>query len=186
MGLWEDFGRFLEQQLEEFLQAHPELELSLLSEEVRLQEVDAQQSLQELQRQQQQLETQILSTAQEIQKWHERASKAQTAGLKDLQHGAEERQATLLKQGNQLWQQRQTVENRIQQTQALLQQILVRRQELQQRIQQQTKASPSPNNAGYRTTTNYRTTTSGDPLEDKFRQWELEAELEALKRKMER
>jgi uncharacterized protein (TIGR04376 family) len=186
MGLWEDFGRFLEQQLDDFLRAHPELELSLLSEEVRLQEVDAQQSLQELQHHQQQLETQILSTAQEIQKWHERASKAKTAGREDLQRGAEERQASLLQQGNQLWQQRQTVEVRIQQTKTLLQQILVRRQELQQRIQQQTKAPPSPNNTGYRTTTGYRTATGGDPLEDKFRQWELEAELEALKRKMGR
>jgi uncharacterized protein (TIGR04376 family) len=191
MRLLAELSAFLEQRLDEFLKAHPEIELSLLDEELRQQEIQTRRSVTELQSQQQRLEAEILATAQEIKRWYERTGKAKAAGREDLAQGAQARQDTLLKQGNQQWEQRQIVRGRLQQTQTLLQQLLTRRQEVQQQLEQQraqqqrspnaARRAPTPNPSGTHTS---NATAQEDDLEAKFRRWELDAELEALKRSM--
>jgi hypothetical protein len=93
MGLLDDLTAFLEQRLEEFLRSHPELELQALDENLREQEADLRRSLVDLQAQQHQAEQDILTTAQEIQRWHERIQKAKTANRQDLVEAAQEREA---------------------------------------------------------------------------------------------
>jgi uncharacterized protein (TIGR04376 family) len=191
MRLLAELSAFLEQRLDEFLKAHPEIELSLLDEELRQQEIQTRRSVTELQSQQQRLEAEILATAQEIKRWYDRTSKAKAAGREDLVQGAQARQDALLKQGNQQWEQRQIVRERLQQTQTLLQQLLTRRQEVQQQLEQQraqqqrspnaARRAPTPNPSGTYTP---QATAQEDDLEAKFRRWELDAELEALKRSM--
>jgi len=91
MGLFEDLSRFLENRLDEFLKANPHLELMALEEQLRGQEEDSINLLGDLKRRQQQIEDSILSTAQEIQRWHERIQKAEAANRQDLVQPAKAR-----------------------------------------------------------------------------------------------
>lgn len=189
MGLFEDLSRFLETRLDEFLKANPHLELMGLEDQLRGQEQDAIALLGDLKRRQQQLEASILSTAQEIQKWHERLNKAQAANRPDLVKLAEEREAALLRQGNQHWGQMQSVKQQMEQTRVLQQQIHDRRRELKAKI-----AAMEAEQAAQRTSnwdTGWRTSpVTGfgqmplDPVEESFQRWEMEQELEELKRQM--
>jgi uncharacterized protein (TIGR04376 family) len=191
MKLLAELSAFLEQRLDEFLKAHPTLELSLLDEELRQEEANARRTLADLQSQQQRLEAEIMATAQEIKRWYERTGKAKAAGREDLAQGAQARQDTLLQQGNQQWDQRQIVRTQLQQAQTLLQQLLTRRQEVQQKLEQQ-RAQQQQSGQSYtqrpsQTATSPKATGSKPPeddLEAKFRRWELDAELEELKRSM--
>lgn len=192
MGLFEDLSRFLEMRLEEFLRDNPHLELQALEEKLRQQEEEAIRLVADLQRREKQLEDEILSTAQEIQRWHVRIEKAKSANRFDLVKPAEEREAALLSQGNQLWGQMEVLKDRIKQTVELHRQIQVRRQEVKakvaeaeavrasQRAEQQWQTSGW--NQGYR----FGSSNPADPLEATFRQWETEEELEELKRNMGR
>jgi uncharacterized protein (TIGR04376 family) len=192
MKLLAELSAFLEQRLDEFLKAHPTLELSLLDEELRQEEANARRTLADLQGQQQRLEAEIMATAQEIKRWYERTGKAKAAGRDDLAQGAQARQDTLLQQGNQQWEQRQLVRTQLQKTQTLLQQLLTRRQEVQQKVEQQRAQQQRQSGQSYtqrssQTATSPKATGSKpteDDLEAKFRRWELDAELEELKRSM--
>ncbi len=180
MGLFDDFSIFLEQRLDELLSNHPELQLQVLDDTLQTQAEDTQRLITELQAQQKHQEAEILSTAQEIQRWHGRTEKAEVAGRQDLAQAAREREAVLLCQGNQHWQEMQSLKERQKQAQDLLQKIQVRRQEVQAKLEQ-----PAPKAA----TSNPASNGSyGDPdlLEQRFRHWETELELEALKREMGR
>jgi uncharacterized protein (TIGR04376 family) len=191
MGLFEDFSRFLETRLDEFLKANPHLELMGLEDQLRGQEQDAIRLLGDLKRRQQQLETSILATAQDIQRWHSRIERAKAANRPDLAQAAEEREASLLRQGNQYWGQMQGVKQQIEQTRRLQQQIHDRRRELKAKI-----AQAEAERAAQRTTTTTWDTgwnkspfdmfndTPMDPLEESFQRWETEQELEDLKRQM--
>lgn len=186
MGLYEDFTTFLEQRLEEFLRTHPELELQVLDENLREQEEDTQRLMSQLQSEQKQMEADILSTAQEIQRWHSRIEKARSAGRVDLAEAAQQREAALLRQGNQRWGQMQVLRERIQQTQTLMDNIRTRRQEVQK---QRAQTQPTGNTSADRNPTGWYQTgfsSQTDPLEDQFRRWETDAELEELKRSMGR
>jgi uncharacterized protein (TIGR04376 family) len=193
MKLLTELAAFLEQRLEEFLKAHPDIELSLLEEELRQQEMETRRSIVDLQAQQQRLEAEILSTAQEIKLWYERTGKAKAAGREDLAQGAQARQDVLLQQGNQQWAERQLVRTRLQQAQTLLQQVLTRRHEVQQAQQAQKRAQSSSQSTQPQSPQSQQSQASGQPqshatseddLEAKFRRWELEDELETLKRSM--
>lgn len=193
MGLFEDLSRFLESRLDEFLKANPHLELMALEEQLRGQEEDTINLLGDLKRREKELENSILSTAQEIQKWHERVNKAKAANRLDLVQQAQEREAALLRQGNHLWGQMQGIKQRIEQTRQLQQQIHERRRELKVKI-----AAAEANRAAAKATASYEDRqTAGwqqnyyqelrspvDPLEETFQRWETEAELEELKRQM--
>ncbi|CDN15766.1 MAG: TIGR04376 family protein [Richelia sp.] len=192
MGLFDDLSRFLENRLEEFLRNNPHLELEALLEQLREQEEDTLKLIADLKVQEQRSQDDILSTAQEIQRWHIRVQKAKNAKRPDLAAAAQEREAALLRQGNVLWGQMQGLKERITQAQELLHKIQVRRQEVQAkateaqanraRAQAQTKTQQRIDTSGWSSASSYNR--SFDDLEEKFRRWETEAELEQMKRDM--
>lgn len=192
MGLFDDLSRFLEMRLEEFLKQHPQLELQALEEKLRDQEDETLRLMTNLRQQQQQQEADILETAQEIQRWHIRTEKAQAAGRQDLAQAAQEREAALLRQGNQRWGQMEMLKARLEQTETLLQKIQIRRQEVQAQAAQAqaegaTRAAQEPaptwDTKGW-----YQSgfAPEPDPLEEQFQQWEMDEELDQLKRNMGR
>src|SRR4028119_2236555 len=128
MGLFEDLNRFLESRLEEFLRNNPHLELQALEEQLQEQEEDTLRLIADIQRQQKALQDEILAIAQDIPRWPERISKAQPPGRQDLVQAAQEREAALLRQGNQRWGQMEGLKQRITKAQELQRQIQVRRQ----------------------------------------------------------
>ena len=187
MGLFDDLSQFLENRLEEFLRNNPHLELEALLEQLRKQEEDTLKLIADLQLQEKRSQDDILATAQEIQKWHTRIAKARAAGRFDLLGAAQEREAALLRQGNQLWGHMQGLKERITQAKELLRKIQQRRQEVQAKASE-AQAQRSANQAQQRfETTGWWNSSSSnfsgyDELEDKFRNWEIEDELERMKR----
>ncbi len=197
MGLIDDLNRFLESRLEEFLRNNPHLELQALEEQLQEQEEDTLRLIADIQRQQKALQDEILAIAQDIQRWHERISKAQSAGRQDLVQAAQEREAALLRQGNQRWGQMEGLKQRITKAQELQRQIQVRRQEVRAKAAQAQAAQAQAARASSQTQQRSETTgwnqsssrninSGADPLEEKFRRWEMDDELEQLKRNMGR
>ncbi|MBD2353039.1 TIGR04376 family protein [Tolypothrix sp. FACHB-123] len=189
MGLFDDLSRFLENRLEEFLRNNPHLELEALLEQLREQEEDTLKLVADLQLQEKRSQEDILSTAQEIQRWHIRVQKAKAAGRDDLALAAQEREAALLREGNQRWGHMQGLKERINQSQELLQKIQVRRQEVQakaaaaQQARVKAQAQQRLETDGWsNASSNY--SDSFDDLEEKFRRWETEDELEQMKRNL--
>ncbi|BAU06923.1 hypothetical protein FIS3754_28460 [Fischerella sp. NIES-3754] len=191
VGLFDDLSRFLENRLEEFLRSNPHLELEALLEQLREQEEDTLKLIADLQLQEKRSQEEILSTAQEIQRWHIRVQKAKNAGREDLAVKAQEREAALLRQGNQQWGQMQGLKERITQAQDLLKKVQQRRQEVQtkateaQTARAKAQAQQRIETAGW-SNQNRSYSSGNDPLEETFRRWETEAELEEMKRKMGR
>ncbi|MBH8573311.1 TIGR04376 family protein [Nostocaceae cyanobacterium CENA369] len=189
MGLFDDLSRFLENRLEEFLRNNPHLELEALLEQLRQQEEDTLKLIADLQVQEKRSQEEILSTAQEIQRWHIRVQKAQNANRQDLAAAAQEREAALLREGNQRWGHMQGLKERIDQSQELLGKIQVRRQEVQAKAAEAQTARAKAQtqqrletNGWWNPASSY---SSGfDDLEDKFRRWETQDELEQMKRNM--
>ena len=169
---------------------NPHLELQALLEQLREQEEDTLKLVADLQLQQKRSQEEILATAQEIQKWHIRIQKAQAAGRQDLAIPAQAREAALLREGNQMWGQMQGLKERISQSQELLRKIQQRRQEVQTkaaeaqtaRTKAQTQQRLETETHGWNTATNYNS--NFDDLENTFRRWETQDELEKLKRNM--
>ncbi|MBE9231105.1 TIGR04376 family protein [Cuspidothrix issatschenkoi LEGE 03284] len=186
VSLFDDLSRFLESRLEEFLRNNPHLELQALLEQLREQEEDTLKLVADLQLQQKRSQEEILATAQEIQKWHIRIQKAQAAGRQDLAIPAQAREAALLREGNQMWGQMQGLKERITQSQELLRKIQQRRQEVQAKATEaqtaRTKAQAQQRLETNAWNSNYQS--NSDDLEDTFRRWETEDELEKLKRNM--
>ncbi|MBD2297903.1 TIGR04376 family protein [Nostoc sp. FACHB-87] len=190
MGLFDDLSRFLENRLEEFLRNNPHLELDALLEQLRQQEDDTLKLIADLQVQEKRSQDDILSTAQEIQRWHIRVQKAKDAGRQDLAAAAQEREAALLREGNQKWGHMQGLKERLNQSQELLRKIQVRRQEVQAkaaeaqtaRAKSQAQQQRIDTNGWWNSSTN--TSRTVDDLEEKFRRWETEDELEEMKRNL--
>ena len=192
MGLFDDFNRFLEDRLEEFLRNNPHLELQALEEQLREQEEDSLRLIADLKQQQKNLQDEILAIAQDIQRWHERVEKAQSHGRQDLAQAAQEREAALLRQGNQRWGQMEGVKQRIQQSQELIRQIQTRRQEVRTKAKE-VEAARASNQAqskaetyGWNQSSSRQSYSGPDPLDDQFRRWELQEELDQMKRNMGR
>lgn len=188
MGLFEDLSRFLETRIDEFLKNNPHLELQALDEKLREQERESNRLLLDLRGREKQVESQILAIAQEIQRWHVRIQKAQAAGRRDLAEPAQAHEASLIRQGNQLWGHMEILKDRINQTDQLLQKVKQRRQEVQAQLTQvQAARSAQAQAQNAWTTTAWSTSYSPkapDPLEEKFAQWETEDELNRIKRNM--
>jgi len=188
MGLFDDLGRFLETRIDEFLKNNPQLELQALEEKLYEQEQETRRLLADLRLREKQVEAEILTTAQEIQRWHVRIEKARSAGRKDLSEPAEAHEASLLREGNQKWGQMQLLKERIQQTEELQRKIQIRRQEVQSELRQVTSAQAAQAEQRWAvdgwnqsfSDTNKAT----DPLEQKFQQWETQEELNEMKRKV--
>ncbi len=193
MGLFDDFSQFLETRLEEFLHNNPHLELEALLEQLREQEQDTLRLIAELQLQEKRLQDQILSVAQDIQTWHARINKAKAAGRLDLARAAQEREASLLRQGNQLWGQMEGAKKRTVQAKELLSQIQQRQKEVKAKAVEVKAAQASSQKAsnwdtiGWNQGASYSSYTSGaDPLEEQFQRWETDEELEQMKRNLGR
>jgi uncharacterized protein (TIGR04376 family) len=189
VGLFDDLNRFLENRLEEFLRNNPHLELEALLEQLRGQEQDTLRLIADLQLEEKRSQDEILSTAQEIQKWHIRVEKAKASNRQDLVAAAQEREAALLREGNQRWGQMQGLKERIAQSKELLRKIQLRRQEVQVkateaqsvRAKAQTQQRIETNGWSNQTSTS---NSNFDDLEEKFRRWETQDELEQMKRNM--
>ncbi|WP_338442102.1 TIGR04376 family protein [Synechococcus elongatus IITB4] len=178
MSVFDDVSRFLEDRLEEYLRNNPHLELQALAEQLDEQANDTLRLIAQLQRQEQTLQEKILATARDVQLWHERIAKAQSKGRLDLVEPAQAREAALLRQGNQLWGQMTAVKQQIEQSQQLYRQIQTRQQEVKQRLAT-VQASPA-------TWGTPPAADPNDPLEAAFHAWDIEEELDALKRNLSR
>lgn len=192
VGIFEDVSRFFETRLDEFLRNNPQLELSILEEQLQQQEDGTLRLISEEQLREKQLQDDILATAQEIQRWHARIEKAKAANRWDLVEPAQAREASLLRQGNQLWGKMQGCKERITKAQELVRQIQQRRQEVKakatefQAAKAQTKAkqnweAPPGWNQSFAASRD-----AADPLEERFNRWETESELDEMKRNLGR
>jgi uncharacterized protein (TIGR04376 family) len=190
VGLFDDFNKFLENRLEEFLRNNPHLEIQALEEQLREQEEDTLRLTVDLKQQEKKLQDDILAIAQDIQRWHERVEKAKSHGRQDLAQAAQEREAALLRQGNQRWGQMEGVKQRINQSQQLLRQIQTRRQEVRAKAKEVEAARASSQaqaeTFGWNQSSTRNIYGAVDPLEEKFKRWELEEEIEQMKRNMGR
>ena len=193
MGLFEDFSKLLETKLEEFLRSNPHLELQAIEEQLKEQEEDTLRLILEIQKQEKTLQAEILSTAQEIQRWNDRINKAKASQRLDLAQAAQERQANLLRQGNQRWGQMQGCKERIEKAKELYRQIQVRRKEVRAKAAEAatrnatktaTKTEQNWDTKGWNQSSNYNSFKAADPLEQKFQNWEAEEELDRMKRNM--
>jgi uncharacterized protein (TIGR04376 family) len=191
MSLFDDFSQFLETRLEEFLRNNPHLELQALLEQLQQQEQDALRLIGQLQLQEKRLSDEILSIAKEIQTWHGRISKAKAARREDLAQAAIEREASLLRQGNQVWGQMEGTKKRLVQAKELLSQIQQRQKEVKAKAdyvkasQGKSQTTPNWDTIGWDRGADYKTHAPGiDPLEEEFRRWETNEELEQMKRNM--
>ncbi|NEO82686.1 MAG: TIGR04376 family protein [Spirulina sp. SIO3F2] len=184
MGLFDDMSQFLEQRLDDFLKRHPYLELQALEEQLREQAVKTQQLIQSLQAKEQQLQNSVLLIAAEIKRWHERIAKAERAGRFDLVKPAREREAALLRQGNQMWGQLASVKQHLTQAQQLYQQTQHKHQEIQRKIAQMPRSAHTPA-SGWENPASYTNSDPLDPVEAQFREWEIAQDLQNLKRDLE-
>ena len=190
MGLFDDISQFLESRLDEFLRNNPHLELQAILEQLEQQE---QENIQ-LQSEEKRLEQEILNVAKDIQTWHARISKAEAAGRKDLANAAREREAALLRQGNQLWGQTQGTKKSLLQALELLSQIQIKKQEVKaqaQRVKAEQAASYRASNSdttGWDRGASYNNYYGGvgDSLEAQFQRLETEEELKEMKRNLGR
>jgi uncharacterized protein (TIGR04376 family) len=192
VGLFEDVSKFLEERLDEFLRNHPHLELQALEEQLREQEDDTLKLILNLQKQEKQKQNDILSTAQEIQRWHQRIERAEAAGRQDLAQSAREREATLLRKGNQLWGQMQGINQRIEKAKELYYQLQNRRKEVSARAKAaaaEARAKENQQNwddkawfGDYQESQGSTASNFDDPLEQTFQRWETDQELEDMKR----
>ncbi|NDJ17388.1 TIGR04376 family protein [Myxacorys almedinensis] len=187
MGLFDDLSRFLESRLDEFLRNNPHLELQALDENLREQELETRRLIVDLRSREKQVESEILSTAQEIQRWHIRIEKAKAAGRLDLAEPAQTHEASLLRDGNQKWGQMQVLRERIKHTEDLRQKIQVRQQEVKAELAQVQTARATQAEQRWASTGWNQSRSAfndpSDPLEQKFRTWETQEELEQMKRK---
>ncbi|WP_024545595.1 TIGR04376 family protein [Picosynechococcus sp. NKBG15041c] len=193
MGFFNEVGQFFETRLEEFLKAHPQLELQAIAEQLQEQEREASRLTQELQRQLIQVEQQITQVAQDIQHWHKRVQQAEAGGRTDLARAAQAREAALLRQGNQLWGKMQGTKKRLEQAQALLVQLQQKRQEVKQKMDelqasQKVEDAYSSSWESFTGTTGDRQTynSATDPLEAQFQKWEMDEQIRQMKQKMGR
>jgi uncharacterized protein (TIGR04376 family) len=185
MRFFDDLAQFLETQLDQFLKAHPDLELQALEEQLRQQEADTVRLLAESRAEEQRLQNSILATAQEIKTWHSRVEKANAANRPDLAVRAEDRKVALLNQGNQLWGQLKGAQERIQQMENLQRQIQVRRQQLKEQYHT-LKAKQKVAAAKAETKQWSGWTKPADPwddLEKEFQRLEVDQEIKKMRQK---
>jgi uncharacterized protein (TIGR04376 family) len=190
MGLFDDINQFLEERLDEFLRDNPHLELQAIEEQLREQERDTSKLILKLELEEKSLQSQILETAEDIKTWHQRIAKAEAAQKQDLAAAAKEREAALLRQGNQVWGQMEGVKQRILQSKNLLQQVQQKLQEVKIQSAQSKKSSSGNNSSGdtvswdQRPESSAQYSRSADPLEAEFQKWEVDEELERIKKNM--
>jgi uncharacterized protein (TIGR04376 family) len=185
VSLFDDLSRFLESRLEEFIRNNPHLELEMLMEQLQREEEKTIKLITDLQLQERQVQDEILATAQEIQRWHARIQKAKAAGREDLAVPAQAKEDSLLREGNQQWANMQFLKERIVHSQQLLTKVKQRREEVKAKARaMKSDKTKSATNEGTKTADskfNY-SNSKFDDLEEQFRRWEIQDELEEMKR----
>ena len=187
MGLFDDINNFLEERLDEFLRNNPHLELQAIEEQLREQEQDTRKLIAKLQLEEKSLQDRILEIANNIQTWHSRIGKAEAAKRPDLADAAREREAELLRQGNQVWGQMEGVKQRAVKAKELLVQVQQKREEVKNSTRattSQTSDKYSSGTVGWDRGADFQNSRSADPLEAEFQKWEVNEELEQIKRNM--
>ena len=189
MSLLDDLTQFLETRLDEFLKNNPHLELQALEEQLREQEKDTIRLILDLKKQEKTVENEILSIAQDIKLWHQRVEKAKAANRQDLLEAAQEKEASLLRLGNQKWGKMKGIKEQIRQGEELVEKVRQRQKDVKAKAQQ--VKSKQEVNSSYHQTFNQswnpetvykpNVNSSSDELEEKFRNWEVEQELNAMK-----
>lgn len=196
MSLLDDLTNFLETRLDEFLKNNPHLELQALEEQLKEEEKETIRLILDLQKQEKKLENEILSIAEDVKLWHQRIDKAKAANREDLAQAAQEKEASLLRIGNQRWGQMKAVKEKIQKAKELIEEIRKRQKEVKEKAREaranqqtaNTNATSGWNAAEsyYQQGMNYASYQSRhafDDLEEKFRNWEVEEELKKMKQK---
>lgn len=181
MNFFEDFTKFLESRLDEFLQSNPHLNLSILAQELKQEKSDTIKLIFQEESDLKKIENDILNLGKEIQTWHNRIEKAQQAGRLDLAQEAENREHSLLTQGAFLWRQMEEIKHKITLNKELLSSIETKEKEVNLKIEQlkasqnysNTYQAPSWNQSNY-----------NDDLESKFQQWEIDEQLQELKKNL--
>ncbi|NUN65316.1 TIGR04376 family protein [Pseudanabaena biceps] len=188
MGLLDDISRFLETRLEEFIRNNPQIELQILDDKLRQQEEEIAKLIVTSKQEEKNFQDRILEIAEEIRIWHDRVVKAESFERQDLAEPAREREAALLRQGNQVWAQMELVKKRAIDSQALQVQIKERRKEVQVKVAEAAKTAKarSPNTTPLNWDNLYTPPfrDPNDKLEETFRRWEMDEDLERLKRNM--
>lgn len=144
----------LEQQLEAFLRANPAQE-ALLQEQERL---ERKQRQQQLLLQAEALRSELLQIAAEVRQWRDRSDRARNAGATDLATRADRQVAQLMERGRLRWQ-------------AL--------EQLGREVQNNTDAAAAQPTAAANTSP---ASSANQPLDQAWARFELEQELEALRR----
>ena len=144
----------LEQQLEAFLRANPAQE-ALLQEQERL---ERKQRQQQLLLQAEALRSELLQIAAEVRQWRDRSDRARNAGAADLATRADRQVAQLIERGRLRWQ-------------AL--------EQLGREVQNNTDAAAAQPTAAANTSP---ASSANQPLDQAWARFELEQELEALRR----
>jgi uncharacterized protein (TIGR04376 family) len=180
---------FFQQSLDEFLRNNPDLELQALEEQLKEQEVETLKLISEFQKKEKRSQEQILKTGEEVKKWHLRIEQAQRLGRMDLVKSAQEREAALLREGNQIWGQMQASKQQIEKAKELYKQISSKLKEIQAKKAELKKNRANTQSQSSWVGNTWSQTTTGsnancDELEQEFRKMEMEQELENLKRKM--
>jgi len=194
MSIFENFTTFLESKLDEFLQSNPELNLTILAQEVKQEKQDTLKLINQLETRQKKLETDILRLVQDIKLWCERIEKAEKANRIDLVTEAEQRKNLLLSQGNLAWQEMETVKFQIANSKQKMINIEEKEREINFKIQELERTknqtnyySQSSAKSANSTSNNYASFNNvNDDLERKFRDWEVSLELDEMKKNMNR
>lgn len=181
MNFFEDFTKFLESRLDEFLQSNPHLNLTIIAQELKQQKRDAINLIFQSESELKKIENNLLTIGKDIQTWHNRIEKAQQAGRLDLAQEAEERQNSLLAQGALLWRKMEEIKHKISLNKELLSSIEIKEKEVNLKIEQ-LKASQSYGNT-YQAPS-WNKTNYYDDLESKFQQWEIDQQLQEMKKNL--
>ena len=144
----------LEQQLEAFLRANPAQE-ALLQEQERL---ERKQRQKQLLLQAEALRSELLQIAAEVRQWRDRSDRARNAGATDLATRADRQVAQLMERGRLRWQ-------------AL--------EQLGREVQNNTAGAAAQPTAAANTSP---ASSANQPLDQAWARFELEQELEALRR----
>jgi len=182
MNFFEDFTKFLESRLDEFLQSNPQLNLTIIAQELKQEKLDNQKLILKNESDLKNIENKIFTIGKDIQVWHNRIEKAQQAGRLDLAQEAENREKSLLAEGALLWRKMEEIKEEITIKKELLASIHIKEKEINQKIEDLKKSEYNQNN--YSPNEQVRSSNNTnyyDDLEDKFKQWEIELELEKMK-----
>lgn len=192
MSIFDNFTTFLESKLDEFLQNNPQLNLTILAQEIKQEKQDTIKLISQLESQQKKLQNEILKLVQDIKIWCERIEKAEKAKRIDLAQEAEQRKNLLLSQGNIAWQEMEKVKAKIANSKQKMINIEKKEREINLKIQELEKTkyqrehnSKTSTDSSYSNNSYYNFNEKKyDDLEKKFRDWEVSMELEEMKRKM--